>query len=295
MEPEKATGGQTPANDAAERFRPKPPAPPPPPGNAGNQSVPPNYKPFIIAGIGIFVLGIAGGILGYQLLTSRRAAGEYAAGPASGSDDRLPSRAMKVSDGGTPYQVEASTPSAPAPDRMMFASSSSGTFSSASFTVGSADTIQKNVQNVEPQLQRILQKYGDRPIVKEIMADLMKNPAMQQVRDKLGPNATPAAVMAAMPDPQAMMPVAQKYMARPEFISVLQEIIADPEVGTMMSAIAPGMGKMFGSSGAITSAMKQASSAQTPRAKAGKRSAKKPESVQSSEKETAPSPAPSVN
>ncbi len=295
MEPEKAQGEKTSANDVAERFRPKPPAPPLPPGKAEKPASSPNYKPFIIAAAGIFVLGIAGGMLGYQLLTSRRSAGEYA-GAQADSEDRLPSRAMKVSDGGTPYQVEPSSPSAPVPDRMMFASSSSGTFSNASFTVGSADTIQKNVQNIEPQIQRILQKYGSRPIVKEVMADLMKNPAMQQVRDKLGPNATPAAVMAAMPDQQAMLPVVQKYMTRPEFIGVLQEIIADPEVGEMMSAIAPGMGKMFGAGGTIPSALKQASSARPPKAKtSGKSSKRSPAAQQPQTAETVPAEASSAD
>jgi len=295
MEPDKAPGGKTSADDAAERFRPKPPAPPPPPGKAEKPASSPNYKPFIIAGVGIFVLGIAGGMLGYQLLTSRRSSGEYAAAQA-GPEDRLPSQAMKVSGGGTPYQVESSSPSAPVPDRMMFASSSSGTFSSASFTVGSADTIQKNVQNMEPQIQRILQKYGSRPIVKEVMADLMKNPAMQQVRDKLGPNATPAAVMAAMPDQQAMLPVVQKYMTRPEFIGVMQEIIADPEVGEMMAAIAPGMGKMFGAGGTVPSALKQASSSRPPKSRTAGNSSKRASAVQQPQAaDTAPSGASSAD
>lgn len=277
---EKGQGGPaSQSNDAAARFQPRAPEPPPPP--KAKQPVPSvNYKPLLLAGIGVFVLGIVGGIIAYQFLLSRKTE-SAAEAPDAGGDDRMRTQALSVSTGGTPYQVEAATSAVQVPDRMMFAPSSSGTFSGTSFTVGSIDTIQKNAQNMEPQLQRILQKYGDRPIIKEIMADIMKNPAMKQVQARLGPNATPAAVMAAMPDPQAMMPVAQKYMARPEFISVMQEIVSDPEVVSLISQAAPGAGEFFRKGGPLDTGMRQVAAEKTAKgvakapAKAGKR-AKQP-------------------
>lgn len=87
---------------------------------------------------------------------------------------------------------------------------------------------------------KAMNKYADRPIVKEFMADLKKNPDMAKAI-AAGQGGNPLAMVAGMQNARGMDTVMAKYIGRPEFMKLLMELASDPEVSAVTRGIAPGI------------------------------------------------------
>jgi len=101
------------------------------------------------------------------------------------------------------------------------------------------------------QLMAALNKYAERPIVKEFLADLKKQPGMAEAfaASKKG-NPTP--FVAAMQNARGMDKLMMKYATRPEFLKLMMDLMKDPELKPLMKNMPsmPGMGGMGGMGGA---------------------------------------------
>jgi hypothetical protein len=88
---------------------------------------------------------------------------------------------------------------------------------------------------------KALFKYSDRPIVKEFIADLKKNPEMAAAfaANKQG---NPFAVMMSVRNARGMDRLVARYAARPEFLRLMMEVMNDPELKPLMKSLPPGMG-----------------------------------------------------
>ena len=85
-----------------------------------------------------------------------------------------------------------------------------------------------------------LQKYANRPIVKEFMEDLKKNPGTAKALE-LTDSGNPLAVFAAVQNAPGMDKLAMKYATRPEFLSLMMEAMNDPEMQPLLKGM-HGMG-----------------------------------------------------
>lgn len=87
---------------------------------------------------------------------------------------------------------------------------------------------------------KAVQKYYDRPIVKEIMADLSKNPDMAAAFEG-GRKGNPMAALMALQKAKGMEKVMMKYAARPEFMKLMMDVMSDPEIRPFMQGMPGGM------------------------------------------------------
>lgn len=87
---------------------------------------------------------------------------------------------------------------------------------------------------------KAVQKYYDRPIVKEIMADLSKNPEMAAAFEG-GRKGNPMAALMALQKAKGMEKVMMKYAARPEFMKLMMEVMSDPEIRPLMQGMPGGV------------------------------------------------------
>ncbi|MDP2865446.1 MAG: hypothetical protein Q8O90_04305 [Elusimicrobiota bacterium] len=93
------------------------------------------------------------------------------------------------------------------------------------------------------RLLKAMNKYADRPIVKEFLADLKKNPEIAAAfSSPKGVN--PAAFMAAMQNVRGkgMEKMMMKYAARPEFLKLMMEFMNDPELKPLLRSMPSGAG-----------------------------------------------------
>lgn len=93
------------------------------------------------------------------------------------------------------------------------------------------------------RLLKAMNKYADRPIVKEFLADLKKNPEITAAfSSPKGVN--PAAFMAAMQNVRGkgMEKLMMKYAARPEFLKLMMEFMNDPELKPLLRNMPSGAG-----------------------------------------------------
>jgi hypothetical protein len=84
-----------------------------------------------------------------------------------------------------------------------------------------------------------LMKYSDRPLVKEFLADLARDPdyiKAQAAKDK----GDPMAMITHMQRSEGMRRLVMKYSHRPEFIPLAQEIMRDPELRPLLGAVPGG-------------------------------------------------------
>ncbi|MHB0997457.1 MAG: hypothetical protein ACYC2I_13915 [Elusimicrobiales bacterium] len=86
---------------------------------------------------------------------------------------------------------------------------------------------------------RAMNKYASRPIVKEFMADLKKNPDMAKAIAE-GQGGNPIAMVVGIQNARGMEKIMAKYAMRPEFMQLLMEISRDPEVSAITKGV-PGM------------------------------------------------------
>lgn len=87
----------------------------------------------------------------------------------------------------------------------------------------------------EDLLRRAMTKYSDRPVVAEFLADLEKEPgAAGALAGAVGED--PASVLAELRRTPAGERLALKYLARPDFISLLMEVRKDPELAPLFNS-----------------------------------------------------------
>lgn len=104
------------------------------------------------------------------------------------------------------------------------------------------------------RLLKAMSKYADRPIVKEFLADLKKNPEIAAAfSSPKGVN--PAAFMAAMQNirGKGMEKVMMKYAARPEFLKLMMEFMNDPELKPLLRNMPVGVGMPGAPQGSVVS------------------------------------------
>jgi hypothetical protein len=90
------------------------------------------------------------------------------------------------------------------------------------------------------QITAAMNKYADRPIVKEFIADLKKNPAMARAfEDSKGGN--PMKVMASIQGAKGMDKIIAKYAMRPEFLKLMAEVMNDPAMKPFLRGMPGGM------------------------------------------------------
>lgn len=90
------------------------------------------------------------------------------------------------------------------------------------------------------RLHAAMMKYSERPIVKEFIADLKKNPDMAKAFEQ-SKGANPLTVISSIRNAKGMEAIVAKYAYRPEFLSLLMEVMKDPEVKPLLGGI-PGIG-----------------------------------------------------
>jgi hypothetical protein len=84
-------------------------------------------------------------------------------------------------------------------------------------------------------------KYVDRPVVKELIADLKKDPEMAKALAMQKEGNNPLAMIAAVQRSGSGKLILSKYAMRPDFIKVMMEMMADPALRPMMKAIPGGV------------------------------------------------------
>lgn len=90
------------------------------------------------------------------------------------------------------------------------------------------------------RMHAVMMKYADRPIVKEFIADLKKNPDMAKAFDQAQGGGNPMAVMGAIKNAKGMEALVAKYAYRPEFLSLMMEVMKDPEIKPFLGGM-PGV------------------------------------------------------
>ena len=95
--------------------------------------------------------------------------------------------------------------------------------------------------NVDPaemaRVNQAISKYAERPVMKEFLSDLKKNPEVAEAlaRTKDG---NPMALIIAAQNAKGLDKVMAKYVTRPDFMKTLMEIAGDPA----LKSVAGGMG-----------------------------------------------------
>ncbi|KAF0124995.1 MAG: hypothetical protein FD189_2018 [Elusimicrobia bacterium] len=83
----------------------------------------------------------------------------------------------------------------------------------------------------EEGLRRALLKYGDRPVVKELLEDLERHPEAAKALSEADPGEPLKALekLRAVPGGSAL---AAKYLTRPDFLALLAELRKDPDLNS---------------------------------------------------------------
>lgn len=87
------------------------------------------------------------------------------------------------------------------------------------------------------RIRAALLKYEKRPIVQEFIADMKKNPDMAKAFAEAGAGekGNPLAVISSIRNARGMESLIAKYAARPEFLSLMMDVMKDPALKGLMS------------------------------------------------------------
>ena len=86
----------------------------------------------------------------------------------------------------------------------------------------------------------VMQKYTERPIWKEMMADLKKDPEMARALDT-GKGGNPMAMIGAFQKSNNVNKIMMKYVARPDFLKLMMELASDRDLKPMLKKLPPGI------------------------------------------------------
>jgi hypothetical protein len=83
-------------------------------------------------------------------------------------------------------------------------------------------------------------KYADRPVVKEFLADMKKDPELAALLEK-NKGGNPLAVLGTIKSSKTMQGLAAKYAMRPDFMKLIMEVSADPAIKPLMRNVPGGL------------------------------------------------------
>ena len=91
-------------------------------------------------------------------------------------------------------------------------------------------------QEMGEKALKVMAKYSDRPIVKEFVSDLQKDPEIAKAMSaRKGSN--PMAMMAGLQNAKGMQKIMMKYATRPDFLKLVIEFTHDPDMKPFMKAL----------------------------------------------------------
>ena len=128
----------------------------------------------------------------------------------------------------------------PLPGPSVFTSTGMPASSLGLFSGGVPGAQAEAAQEQAEQILTAMNKYADRPIVKEFMADLKKNPDMAKAMAD-GQGGNPVAMVKGIQSARGMDKIIAKYAMRPEFMKLMMEVLNDPEMAAVTSGIPAGM------------------------------------------------------
>ncbi|HAH32394.1 MAG TPA: hypothetical protein DCL44_08790 [Elusimicrobia bacterium] len=108
---------------------------------------------------------------------------------------------------------------------------------------------------------KALAKYMDRPIVKEFIGELKKDPSFREALANSGGN-NPMKVMADIRKIKGMDKITEKFAFRPDFMKLMMEVMSDPELKPLLGRI-PQAGRVI-PMGAFGAKAAQAGDGSTP-------------------------------
>lgn len=95
------------------------------------------------------------------------------------------------------------------------------------------------------KMLQVMSKYSDRPVVKEFLADLEKDPAFARAK-KEKEAGNPLAMLASMQKSTGMKDLMLKYSRRSDFMKLMMEVMQDPEMRPFMKGMPAGGGTLPG-------------------------------------------------
>ncbi len=111
----------------------------------------------------------------------------------------------------------------------------SGEYSQAAAGVGGEDS---------EKMARVFAKYADRPIVKDFMAELKKNPDFVKALKQNGAGG-PLAMIATLQNSGNMQGMMTKFVMRRDFMPFMKEVMGDPDLQPLLNKMPMGnMGSM---------------------------------------------------
>ena len=87
---------------------------------------------------------------------------------------------------------------------------------------------------------KAINKYSDRPIVKEFLSDLKKEPEFQKAFKASGEH-NPLAAMESIHKIKNMKKIMGKYVMRPDFMKLMLDVMQDPEMKPLFKMMPGGM------------------------------------------------------
>lgn len=128
----------------------------------------------------------------------------------------------------------------PLPGASVFTSTGMPASSLGLFAGGVPGAQGEAVQEQAEKILKAMNKYAERPIVKEFIADLKKNPDMAKaISDGQGGN--PIAMVRGIQNARGMDKVIAKYAMRPEFMKLMMEVMSDPDMAAVTSSLPSGI------------------------------------------------------
>jgi hypothetical protein len=215
--------------------QPQPPAPPPPPAQqpenleaelARTRSRNKALKITLALLLTLLVLlGVAGYMVYRRIMDTKEAVEE--------AFQAFPQQAM--------FQQAQQAAAASAQRPGVYYSTSMPSSSLGLFSGGLPSAEQTAVaQEKAAAAMKLMNKYADRPIVKEIMADLRKDPDMAKALSD-GQGGNPISMVLGMQNSKSVQAILSKYAMRPEFLQLMMEISRDPEVSSLTRGMPGGM------------------------------------------------------
>ena len=226
----------------AQDSNTKPPAPPqaqqsPAVAHPVSQSAPAQAKgrkSYYLYGVVIIAaLALAGGVAFYMNIQPSDETGDAA-------------EKLRVDFSG---QQPASGVLSQSQDRIMIGSSgqgqAAGPFSLEDSVTAGPAAPQGYVKEDGDEFLRILSKYKDRPLAQNFVRDLNADPDFKRLWDARG-TANPLTITAQLKTSAGVQNIIQKYSKAPEFISLIQEIMSDPELNSLLKKVNPAGGLPYG-------------------------------------------------
>lgn len=231
-------------NNTPREERPQPPAPPEPDIKAEYDRIRAKHKILKVVTLvlsGLLVIVAVTAFLIYRKISQ-------VAAPLEEVFRAFPSQAV--------YQPENRT--LPASGPSVFSSTSMPASSLGLFSGSLSSSAQPEDLNPEQseKLLKAINKYSDRPIVKEFLADLKRNPDMAQAFAASKGN-NPLQVISLVHNARGMDKLVAKYALRPDFLKVMMEAMNDPEMKPFMQGLPGGMGALPGAAMPVPAAQPQ--------------------------------------